>query len=453
MQKILFAKVEAWLVLLLLLLGILASVFFGSLVLNTVEGKSNMGRLGRGAVALAGIPNTIDAILKSDQQMMAFLPDRFAGQPAGWTMNPGAGALPDGYLLVSRYDGDRRRHVVELVNLADRSVVHAWLPDAAELLADVPRTSHVADYTLWNTRSYRIIHPWLADNGDLIMKDHHSALFRIDACGKRVWKNDEVWFHHSTESDGEGGLWIPALIEPQTVKGVPQDFYEDAVAHVSAEGRILYLKSLTQMFLDHGLQGIMFTSGTYDSDPVHLNDVQPVLADGPYWKKGDLFLSFRRQSMLVLYRPATDEIIWMKRGPWMAQHDVDVLDTTRIAVFDNATENRGKGQRVAGSNQIVIYDFATDTISRPYEAAMRDADVKTQFEGLFTLFADGRLFVEEENSGRLLFFAKDGRIIATYLNKGSDDKSYRLGWSRYIDKATGDAVAARLDGTSCAAPG
>jgi hypothetical protein len=81
----------------------------------------------------------------------------------------------------------------------------------------------------------------------------------------------------------------------------------------------------------------------YNDDPTHLNDIQPVLADGPYWKKGDLFVSLRNISSIMLYRPSTDQIVWMKRGPWLSQHDVDILDDHRISVYDNNVQDRGAG--------------------------------------------------------------------------------------------------------------
>ena len=31
---------------------------------------------------------------------------------------------------------------------------------------------------------------------------------------------------------------------------------------------------------------------TFSNDPIHLNDIEPVLIDGPFWKKDDVFLNF-----------------------------------------------------------------------------------------------------------------------------------------------------------------
>ena len=116
---------------------------------------------------------------------------------------------------------------------------------------------------------------------------------------------------------------------------------------------------------------MVMRTGCYlpNDDPTHLNDIQPVLDDGPYWKKGDLFLSLRNISTVMLYRPSTDEILWIKRGPWIAQHDVDILDDHRISIYDNDVEARAPGKPyIAGTSQVMVYDFATRKISLPLHA-------------------------------------------------------------------------------------
>ena len=453
LNRLLFSRIEAWIVVLLALLAILGAIAFGALVLAGTQRPPRFGALAQGAKAVASIPFTVEKLLEADKQLQAITADRFIGQPSGWTVDPAFAGKIGGYLLLSRFDGIEKRHVVELVSLRDMATVHAWKPDAEALLADVARTSQLAQYDLWFNETWRAIHPFLMETGDLIIKDHQSPLFRIDACSGHVWTQDRMMFHHSTNSDGEGGFWIPSLYEPQTVEGTTEETYEDGIAHVSAEGEVLWKRSMLQVFLDHGLEHRLFPPSQMNQDPTHMNDIEPVLADGPYWKKGDLFISFRRLSMVILYRPSTDQIVWMKDGPWMAQHDVDIVDSTRIAVFDNAAYDRGRGGYVRDYTRIAVYDFATDTVSYPYAAAMEKAETKTLYEGLSDLMPGGLAMVEEENAGRILIVGQNGEIAASYLNMGDGGLTYRLGWSRYIDQATGDAVAAKLAATSCPAGG
>ncbi len=282
-----------------------------------------------------------------------------------------------------------------------------------------------------------------------MIKDHQSYLYALDACSEKLWSQYGALLHHSTESDGAGGWWIPGYEEPAEIERADADFADDALVHFGPSGEILWQTSLTQILLDHGMEYAVFTAGDYRPDPIHLNDIEPVLTDGPYWKKGDLFLSFRHLSMIMLYRPATDEIVWMKQGPWLAQHDVDVLDATRIGVFNNNAYDRGTGARVHGTNRITVYDFATGEVSDPWDAALKKADVKTLSEGLFAVLPDGTAMVEEENSGRLLFLGQDGTVRAEYINTAADGISYRMGWSRYLTAAEGEAALATLSATTC----
>ncbi len=447
MQRFLFARIEVWIVLLLALLGLLGLVLFGTAVLDGERDTGRFGPAGPAALAVAEIPDTVRTLMAADMAMAALAPHRFTDRPAGWSF--GDGPRPEGYVLLSRYDGERVRHVVQLVSLADGTVRHEWLPDADRLLAEAPRTSRIAEYPNWNTRHYRAIHPILTDEGALVIKDHQSYLYALDACSEKLWSQYGALLHHSTESDGAGGWWIPGYEEPAEIERADADFADDALVHFGPSGEILWQTSLTQILLDHGMEYAVFTAGDYRPDPIHLNDIEPVLTDGPYWKKGDLFLSFRHLSMIMLYRPATDEIVWMKQGPWLAQHDVDVLDATRIGVFNNNAYDRGTGARVHGTNRITVYDFATGEVSDPWDAALKKADVKTLSEGLFAVLPDGTAMVEEENSGRLLFLGQDGTVRAEYINTAADGISYRMGWSRYLTAAEGEAALATLSATTC----
>ena len=274
-----------------------------------------------------------------------------------------------------------------------------------ELLEGVTYFSRFNDHRTRNKTRFREIHPWIEENGDLIVKDHNSPLFRVDPCGNRLWMLQGAVYHHSTEADAAGNLWIPSIAERNSL-AIKDSFWEDVIRQVSPSGKLLYSKSVTQILMRHGYANWLFGTDIYNDDPTHLNDIEPVLADGPYWKKGDLFLSLRNVSAIMLYRPSTDQIVWMKRGPWMSQHDVDILDDHRIGIYDNAAEDRGDEEEpyFPSSSQIMVYDFATDKISLPLEKAMKDNDIRTLSEGLFTQLPDGSTMIEDVTGGRFFIF-------------------------------------------------
>lgn len=461
MQRFMFRKVEVWVVLLLLVCGIGATIIFGAIVLDQERADasakdSRFGAIGESALAVAEVPETLRQTLKQigqpDPTMIAFL-NPPTDDPGGWTwaMEPGSDGL-DGYLLLSRHAGDRGYHTIELVSLRDGEVKNTWDRQPELLLAKVdrrPEWADIAEYDLWKNEYFRYIHPYLTEAGEVLLKDHQSPLVMIGPCGKIEWIQDEHLFHHSTESDGEGGYWIPSYDLEADKRGRQSRYVDDAIAHLDRDGNVILKRSLSEIFVENGLTHLIFPASDFNTDPMHLNDIQPVLADGPHWKKGDLFLSFRTLSLVMLYRPATNKVVWMKSGPWISQHDVDILDDHRIAVFNNNAYDDGRGARVRDVSEPLIYDFDTDGTSTPIEKSLEGFKAATISEGLQDFTPSGHLIVEIENQGRLFIFNSRSEIVASFLNRAANGETYRMGWSRFIPQDQGDKALAALDAAKC----
>jgi hypothetical protein len=447
-ERILFARVELWVVVLLLLLGCLLGIGFGAAVLDAERQDFRLGPVSRAALAVAEIPRTAKRILTQNSDLVVPNSDRDPVRTTGWIFPSGRITGPDGYILLSRYDGTEKRQKIELVSLPSMQTVHSWTPDASELLKDVTQVSRFAEVTNWDDSRFREIHPWIEENGDLIAKDVYSPLFRIDPCGRRLWILQDAAYHHSTEADAEGNLWVPSVAERPTLENVSDRFREEMISKISPAGKLLFSRSVAQILVRHGYANWLFT--VPHDDPIHLNDIQPVLADGPYWKKGDLFLSMRNISAVMLYRPSTDEIVWIKRGPWIAQHDVDVLDDHRIGIYNNAVEERSRrNPYFSGTSRLVVYDFSTGNSRTLLQGAMVRSKFRTWVEGLFTRLPDGSTLVEDPTAARLVIFNPDRSIAAEYVNRAKDGFRYHLGWSRYIEKAKGDVIVTNLRKARC----
>ena len=174
----------------------------------------------------------------------------------------------------------------------------------------------------------------------------------------------------------------------------------------------------------------------YNDDPIHLNDIQPVLVSGPHWQRGDLFLSLRNLSTVMLYRPSTGRILWHRSEPWLFQHDVSIVDDHRISVFDNHWRfawDQPEQAEVDGNNHVLVYDFASDTISDPLAGALKRLDFHTRAQGRATPLANGDFMLEETEYGRVLRVAPDGTVRWRYIAADSAQRRYELRWSRYLD--------------------
>ena len=181
----------------------------------------------------------------------------------------------------------------------------------------------------------------------------------------------------------------------------------------------MFEKSVAEIFLENGLNYLLFAHGNdYEFDPIHLNDIQPVDYDSEYWKKGDVFLSLRSQSMVVLYRPSTNEIIWKGTGPFLHQHDVDILDNSRISVFNNRSINiigNGDVNIVDGYNEVNIFFFKTKEYSSYLKNSLSKNKVMTKAEGRSQILPNGDMYIEESDFARTIYFNSDGSIRWQHL--------------------------------------
>ncbi|NWG46132.1 MAG: aryl-sulfate sulfotransferase [Alphaproteobacteria bacterium] len=454
-ERWMFKTVEVWAVGLLCVAGFLAIILVSALAREHAEGNRRFGPAGEAAHFLSMVPETIASLgaqaIGGQKVVLAVTEERFEGE-SGLAVHGDPDALrAEGYLLLSRYDGDRHRSLVELVDLAGGRIVHRWEPDFA---AQNERSEVVSSLTVVPRDNApnraRMFHPLLTPDGGLVFQNM-TPLTRVDSCGRLDWLTQKL-FHHSIEPHPEGGYLASAFLEPQTIEGVGRRFKEDAIVHVSDGGEILFERSVPALLIANGHAHLVFGQDFYSDDPLHLNDVQYAPFDGPHWKKGDLFLSLRNVSAIVQYRPSTDEVVWMKQGPWVNQHDVDILDAHRIAIFNNNRFNGRHGAYVDGVNTVMVYDFATDSVSEPYRGAMERLDIRTISEGRSEILSDGGVFIEESNYGRAVRLAADGSLLWSFVNRAGDGRVYLLSWSRYIPKETGRAVLRALSEGGCAIP-
>ena len=430
-----FKKIEIWILYLTILLSILFAICFGVLVRQELIGSTKAGWVSKTALTLAEIPVNLKRLLIKD----LVVEDRF---PNLDSFN-GTSNFEETYLLLSRYDGDLKEGVVELVDLRSFKVLHSWNPDI-DAFNDLVEKNDEFKYLQRDNNNKRHIlrHPELTKDGQLLFRNIGTPLRKIDACSNLVFQNTQDAFHHSIETDIDGNIWVPSYTYPQSlpIEKVGRDireeggFIDDSIVKLSPSGEILFEKSVSQIFIDNGLEYLLFSVGDriFDRDPIHLNDIQPANFDGEFWNKGDVFLSLRHQSMVLLYRPSTNEVIWKGTGLFFHQHDVNILNSHRISIFNNNSKNFVDGGVVDGHNEVIIYDFKTNEYSSYFEDSLIENDVRTITQGRGQILSNGNLFIEESDYGRVLFFNKDGSLKWTHVNRADDGNVYAVGWSRIL---------------------
>lgn len=444
-ERLMFRRVPLWLLLLVMLGALAGLVAFGALVKLRMEGSKRYGPLSEIALAVASIPSTLrETVAGTDPRLAAGYPPMQGGfsRPAGSTFSDG------GYALIARFSAERDRSIVELVRLRDGKVLREYAPDMAAIngasrietaIFDIDR-----DRPPWR---YRMMHPYLMPDGGLTFQGM-SPLVRIDACGKVVWMLDGI-FHHALERDADGHFWVGSMPARSRLPHVSEKFQEDGIAQISADGRVLRNESLVAILRRSGLAWL-YEGRPYSDDPLHINDIEPVLEDGPYWRRGDLFLSLKYLSAVMLYRPSTGRIVWWRQADWSLQHDVSILDDHRISVFDNNAITGADGNFLREPSKIVVYDFATGRSGEPFRQAMHDQDIRSISEGRATPMSNGDFMIEESNGGRLVRMSPQGEVRWQYVAADKERRRLLLNWSRYLDPNVHGAAIRAAASARCA---
>ncbi len=354
----------------------------------------------------------------------------------------------DVYGLISYNSENADSLELKLINFKTGSNVHEWR------CVKIKKT----------TEGLCSNHPVLLDDYSVIFKLDYD-LYRIDANSKVVWKNDSLMFHHALEFDHEGNIWTPTTVDNGSLNlnskvinfGTELPFRDDAITKIDpATGKVLFTKSVAEILLENNYTGLIH--GLYKWDPMHLNDIQPVLSDSKYWRQGDLFLSCRNIQTVFLYRPSTNKIVWLRTGLWSNQHDVDIRDSTSITIFNNNVNqnakeiifkvNEGGNDQLTRTlsepikvNAIVVYHFDKDSTSLLVPELMDREKIDTHSQGIFTALSNGEFFIEETDQGK--FFIGNDEKTSFRKQVVSTDSIfvYYPGWSRIYEKIPAKLVS------------
>ena len=286
-----------------------------------------------------------------------------------------------------------------------------------------------------------IWHPLMQDNGSLLIKaSPFGFIYKIDENSKIIWKSNKL-AHHSNELDENGNIWTCAIdLNNTTAKNF--GYKDDAILCLDQEGNELFFKSLTDVFLENKLfeELVESTPVGYNwnnkfKDPLHLNDVEPVMNDGTYWKKGDVFLSMRNKSLVVLFRPETGKIIMWKQGPWLTQHDVDIENDSIISIFNNNVSFLN--DEVKTSSNIAEFNFKTNKTKFIFNNVF-----STKYQGRKSRLRSKDVLIESTMTGLYYLLDSIGSLKYKFYVPFPPDPNLAQfpGWSRLYLKEKGKFI-------------
>lgn len=347
------------------------------------------------------------------------------------------------YGINSYYKRAPERWEVTLFNFKTDDVLHKWIIQPASF-----------NFTYRQFANSEPRNPILLEDGSIIVtQDESNNLYRIDPSSKIIWHNTDVEFHHSLNLGLNNTVWTCSSEEviftyPNTTKYVYQDNF---ISRVDIEtGDIVFHKSVSDIFRDLGhLNWIYGVSNSVNNpgfnDPIHLNDVEPVLTNGPYWNAGDVFISLRNRSMILQYRPESDSVIRIVEGPFLHQHDVDLLNDSTLVLYNNSGTTLGNYYYRPDETQtpeikeglpnshLMLYHLESDSF-HPYLKSVFDSEMfYSRVQGLQHPISNGNFYVEHYTAGLMYILNSDSVVYKRHTHNRLKNYAERPHWVRVYE--------------------
>ena len=420
-------KIFTYPVFVVLFISFIGTIGFGSLLRHHYLGGERFQSLQKIAVIIAEVPKNIKLIIELRSFNLSVPPplDKHKDKKRFEQFIPNQ---RNALLVLPRFDKSISRSVVDIIDLNNFKIIHTYKHDINEMLNQITNIEEFSRVKIDDAPiRFEYRHPLILDDGSLISDSDYSVEFKIDFCSTLQWINEEEQFHHSKMLDHEDNIWVGGIFNPYP-KYIKKyiNISDDSLIKLNTDGEILFNKSVIGLLIDNQI----FLDDLQNSkniDPIHLNDIEPVLNNSNYWKKGDLFLSIRSQNSIVHYRPRTNKVINYITGPFKLQHDVDVISDKEISIFNN------NGFNPNNYSEVIIYNFETKSFTKLFNDQLKKNNFKTISQGLSHIFNDGSLMVEEQNHGRIILFNNKGEKEWEFINKDKNGDIGFISWSRVIE--------------------
>ena len=294
--------------------------------------------------------------------------------PSGQTVRPLDPAAGKELLLVTAWPHRETEHCPKygcLASVVDRSgkVLRSWPLPLDALFDEVEGFNGEV-----KRRNFYPIGIGLLRDGSLIATFHGRNIYpyavgiaRIDPTGKVLWKNIDG-AHHWFRIGPDERIYAPVQIR-KVVKHVgenavevrcPHALYNSGVRIYRPDGTVERTVIITEMLVQNGYPGLIY-SVRDDCDPIHLNSVDlvtPEIASRiPGAAAGDLLVSLREPSAIVLFDPVKAKIKHIVIGRTAAQHSAKFLPDGTVLAFDNQG-----GSLSVGGSRIVRLNLVDENV-------------------------------------------------------------------------------------------
>jgi len=350
-----------------------------------------------------------------------------------------------GYTLLTTYTGESCTNI--LVDM-DGNVVQEWDVEYSQVWgkkAPFLKEQLGDEWTCWHGTH-------LLPNGHLVATfqdvgtPYCGGLVKLDLESNVVWSLPKCT-HHDVHLADDGNFYVPSMyfIDDESENSIfrisepGRDYsrpvrqyywstpiYNETILTVSPEGEVKEEIYLLDAFSNSDFRGIFsinFNSnlqlesyGSGPFDPLHVNDVEIIKEE---WARhhsninaGDMLISLRNISSLAILDKETKLVKWILNGPFIRQHDPDLLSNGNIVIFDNLghseySEGKSRILEIDPKSQEIVWEYH-GTSERPFYSRIRGSQQP---------LPNGNILVTEATGGRVFEVNRNQEIVWEYVNK------------------------------------
>jgi hypothetical protein len=254
--------------------------------------------------------------------------------------------------------------------------------------------------------------------------------------------------HHDVDIGPDGRIYVlthELVDEPlDGFENLATPRLDDFLVVLSPDGEELQKTPLIRSVAQSEYRHLLHTVSSYAvADPLHANNVDVITdeaaANFPFGEAGQVLLSFRELGAIGVLDLESGQLDFGTRGPWIGQHDPDILPNGHVLLFDNY----GNFQRPEGQSRVIELDPQTmeivwqyaGTAELPFDSAIRSSQQR---------LANGNTLITESNGGRIVEVTPDGDVVWQFVNPvrgGEDDgKIPIICWAQRLDPNELDAA-------------
>jgi hypothetical protein len=295
-------------------------------------------------------------------------------------------------------------------------------------------------------------------NGDLLVvyegvgdTPYGYGVVKLDRDSNVVWRY-LAHAHHDIDIGPDGRIYVltQELVD-QPLAGfdhLATPRLDDFLVVLSPDGAELRKISLIHAVATSEYRHLLHTVSAYAvADPLHTNAVEVITLDTgrnfAFGHAGQILLSFRELGAIGVLDPDRAALVWAVRGPWVGQHDPDLLPNGDILLFDNY----GSYETPAGRSRVLEFDPKTMRIAWqyagsaewPFESLIRSSEQRLQ---------NGNTLITESSGGRILEVTRAGDIVWQFVNpvrSGEDGKIPIICWAQRLDPSELDPTLVGQD--------